>query len=597
MNATRKVFFFAISTSIVAGIFACGGGGSSSGGNPPPPTSTAFYVAANGNDGNQGTLAAPFATFTRCRAAMETSSTIKTCYIRSGSYSPAPDLTAPHNDCIGNFNSVALSLGPLDSGQTWSYYPQDGIDSAVIDGGASSTTTGLGLFLCIDAANGYTSNITINGLQLQHFARIGILAVGPDVVDAVSNVTITNNEVHDIYNPATPDWPTYGGCGTFGGIQAWFFAQNVTISNNYVYNTLGTGISADHCSPDPGNLSGLTVANNVVLDTCTGWSSGTWLGTSVDCGGIYYQDANINDNNGYPWSSNITITNNFVRDVAIGGVGGVGAGIYLDQGSSNVSVTGNVITGNIVGFCFHDHGGDNNTITGNICDAGTVSGMHNVIYQTTSNAGPAITASAAGSGSTLTFSAAPVYTTGFYLADLTITGTNTGRIPSNCMVTSETATTVTTDCNVSSVQSGDLVRFVIPMTGNVISGNIFVNHASSVGVPGFYGEANATYPGSPYAVYGIFPPPTPQTSVANDYFTYGSVAPDDTGGGGANSDTNPQHVNPQLTGCYVITPGSSVLAAPLNFPPIKGGWGPSGFTIPTTGPTGSVRPSYPSPTC
>jgi hypothetical protein len=38
-------------------------------GNAPPPTSVTFYVAPNGNDASSGTLAAPFATFERARAA------------------------------------------------------------------------------------------------------------------------------------------------------------------------------------------------------------------------------------------------------------------------------------------------------------------------------------------------------------------------------------------------------------------------------------------------------------------------------------------------------------------------------------------------
>jgi len=587
MKVWSKILFLVIAVALYAAVPANGAETSS----PKSVTATAspaaFYVAPNGNDSNPGTLVAPFATFMKCRSAMEASTT-KTCYIRGGSYRPTIDPSAPTTGCAQTHVPVALYLGSGDSGESWSYYAPDGVDSAVIDGGASSTTTGLGGFVCIDADHGTASNITINGLQLQHFGRFGILAVGPDSNDVASNITITNNEIHEVYNPG-PDYPLYG-CNSFGAIQAYLFAENVTISNNYVYNITGVvGIGAYPCTM-PGNLSGLTIENNVLVNTCSGWT-----GVYPDCGAIYIQDSSLNNNTGTPWSTNMTVKNNFIRDVGVGSLGPAGGGngpaIYLDDGTSNVTATGNIITGHI-GHCFTIHGGDNNTFRGNICDEGVTAGGYILTYQTSTNGGPDVLASAAGSGSILTFSPVPPFTTGFCLVDLT----NTGRISSGCTVVSETPAAVTTSCDVSSVQSGDTIRFLIPMTGNVVSGNIFVNNASSVGyirspsssdAHGFHGGPNG-------AAYGRFSPPNPQTSIANDYFTYGSTAPDDTGSGGANSDSNAQHVNPQFSGCYVIAPGSPVLAAPINFPTIKGGWGPPGFTLPVTG---SVRPSYPIPTC
>jgi hypothetical protein len=90
------------------------------------------------------------------------------------------------------------------------------------------------------------------------------------------------------------------------------------------------------------------------------------------------------------------------------------------------------------------------------------------------------------------------------------------------------------------------------MTGNVVSGNILINSASSVFVPGFHGWYDQT---------GTILPPNPQSSVANVYFTYGEIAPDTTRHEGAGSDSNPQHVDPRLS-CwtYEIAPGSPVFA-------------------------------------
>ena len=76
------------------------------------------------------------------------------------------------------------------------------------------------------------------------------------------------------------------------------------------------------------------------------------------------------------------------------------------------------------------------------------------------------------------------------------------------------------------------------MTGNVVSGNILINSASSVFVPGFHGCYDQT---------GTIPPPNPQSSVANVYFTYGEIALDTTRRDGAGSDSNPHHIDPRLS--------------------------------------------------
>jgi len=77
-------------------------------------------------------------------------------------------------------------------------------------------------------------------------------------------------------------------------------------------------------------------------------------------------------------STNVQVVNNYVRDVNMtsNGAGDNGTngqngccaiGIYFDEGTSNVTVTGNIVAG-IKSACFLINDADNDVITGNICD-------------------------------------------------------------------------------------------------------------------------------------------------------------------------------------------------------------------------------------
>jgi len=101
----------------------------------------AFYVATNGNDSNPGTLAQPFATLGMAQQAMQASSSIKTTYIRAGTYQPA--VAAGTSNCMnGNSSGASVELGSADDGETWSVYPPDGYNSAVLEGQSTVGTSG-----------------------------------------------------------------------------------------------------------------------------------------------------------------------------------------------------------------------------------------------------------------------------------------------------------------------------------------------------------------------------------------------------------------------------------------------------------------------
>jgi beta-glucanase (GH16 family) len=304
----------------------------------PAPTTQGFYVATNGNDNNAGTLQSPFVTLGKCQSAMEASSTIKTCYIRAGTYKMQQ---SAGTGCSAS--SEALLLADSDKGETWSFYPPDGYDSAIIDGGASGSNNGLDTGICIQ-----TSNVTIDGLQLQHFGSNFIHVLGGP------NATITNNIVHDSY-----DQPFVAA------IKMDTLSQGAHVTHNVVYNVASNGISSHSCNGGYGGcaqgISNDVIAYNVVYNYCE---------DDYDCGAIEFQDYDS------PSSTNILAAYNYVRDGDLvgpgapqndgGGIGG-GRALYMDDGTSNVTYKGNIITGKNE-YCVQIHGGANDIFKNNICD-------------------------------------------------------------------------------------------------------------------------------------------------------------------------------------------------------------------------------------
>jgi len=341
----------------------------------PPPSGNAFYVSPSGSDSNAGTLEAPFATLAHAQSAMQASGTTKTAYVRAGTYL-----------------NVDLSLTVADSGETWSCYTPDGYNSAILDSGSSSPTTGTNT-ITIDGA----SNVTINGLKIQNFKNWGIGIHGgnpdapngwPNTTPAVTNVTISNNLFNNGFTTQNLGW---GG----GAIYGQGNIQSVTITNNVATNQYGASYRFGAANGDGGsglpagfNISNLLIANNVALN-CNMYPG--------DNGAIYLQDENS-------VSTNIQIKNNFIRDYQClpalynGQLPKRDVAIYCDIGVSNVTISGNVIgaTANQVTgsstvdstTAFSIYGGHNVIWTGNIIDLGTsANSVLNLDYGTTAPSG------------------------------------------------------------------------------------------------------------------------------------------------------------------------------------------------------------------
>jgi hypothetical protein len=317
-----------------------------------------FYVAPDGNDNNPGTLERPFATLGRAQAAMRASSSIKTTYIRAGHYTPP--LAAGKASCMnGDPSGASVDLRGPDAGETWSFYPPDGYNSAILDGqstvGNSARKGGNGTGC---AFSGYRlSNITIVGLQFQNYLYAAFW------VNTGKGLVFADNIVHNLTAAA---W----GASAVSAVCA----PGTIVKNNYIYDVAFTGTELDARADCPGGISGDVVSGNIIENSCT-WPASQGFGNDQnggDCGAISFNDKIS------PASTDIQVVNNYVRDVNVSskgagdnakyGKGGCCAiGIYLDDGTSNVTATGNII-GGIASACFHLHGGDNNSVTNNICD-------------------------------------------------------------------------------------------------------------------------------------------------------------------------------------------------------------------------------------
>jgi hypothetical protein len=312
-----------------------------------------FYVATTGSDSNAGTLAAPFATLGKCKRAMRGRGTAKTCYIRAGSYAPA---AGDPTICKGTKTCAVALQSPADNNETWSYYPPDGVNSADITG--RSTASGNGLWAIFFVGN--ATGITINGLSMHNFQYSALSSGGGN-----NSWTATNNIIFNGFCVVG-----VGACSSSAnaaGIQC-YGCHNATITNNVVHDMASFGISFNNVN---GDISGLNISSNVVYNTCTGLA---------DCGAIYAQDLNAT-------ATGIQIKNNYVRDGnTFASAGNTGSAIYLDDCMSNVSVTGNVLTGKNGLNTTHIHGGSNDVFTGNLIDLATF-GQKTMALQTSSGTG------------------------------------------------------------------------------------------------------------------------------------------------------------------------------------------------------------------
>jgi hypothetical protein len=328
----------------------------------------AYFVATNGNDSNPGTLTQPFATLGQAQLAMQGSS-IKMTYVRAGTYLPA---AVSSSGCMaGDGSGSSIELSYRDNGETWSYYPSDGYNTAILNGqstqgnsgGQGGNGTGCGF-------SGYNvADIKIIGIQFENYRYSAFQ------IDIGTGIIFTDNIVHDIKSAS---WGA--------GAVSMVCSPGAVVTNNYMYNLAYSGPYLLGRSDCPGAITNDLVSGNVIENSCT-WPSVAGFGNDQnggDCGAIYFDDEET------PKSTNIQVVNNYLRDenLASSGQGDNGVngrngccaiGVYLDDETSNVSITGNVI-GGTQSACVQMNDANDNVITGNICDMTSTTYQSIVVY-------------------------------------------------------------------------------------------------------------------------------------------------------------------------------------------------------------------------
>jgi hypothetical protein len=262
-----------------------------------PDRTSSFYVATDGNDSNPGTVAQPFLSLGQCQVAMRNSSTTKICVLRAGTYN------------LG----AGLSFTSADDGETWQYYPTDGVNTAVVNGGGSlNVVTGTSV-----------TNWTWNGIKIQNYYQWGIEIQSTSSTNANNN-TIENSEI----TGNTFVSSTSGG----GAVVLNGNIFNSFISHNYVHNIGDSAVQIFDGFSFAGNVNGLVIDSNVFLST------NQQVIPDGSTGVIY-----INFTGGsQPSTIPVQITNNFIRDWGNPSTQGAGNCIGYDTGGNHIVQKGNI---------------------------------------------------------------------------------------------------------------------------------------------------------------------------------------------------------------------------------------------------------------
>jgi hypothetical protein len=311
----------AVATAMFCGFAAGGGGGSGASDNR---ATCSWYVAASGgSDSNAGTSLSPFSTLSHLQTVLQGSSGKVGC-LKAGTYT-----------------SASISLSSSDSNETWETDTASPVNSAILDGGNSIATAVSGT-----SATG----VTFNGLKFQNYTTYEILGGNTD-----TGWTIENSDL---------GLGGKGGGVGVGGSNVIAAASHWTIMYNYVHDWQNGGITY-WAFNNGDSVDGTVISSNVVLNVCT---------VENDCGAIY---GNMRNNPpGGGTVSHVTVSGNFVRDYGSAINQTAAHCLYLDDDTSNVTMTGNICgppasgdtTGNNTDIIFN--GGDGNVVSNNVLDQG-----------------------------------------------------------------------------------------------------------------------------------------------------------------------------------------------------------------------------------
>ena len=310
-----------------------------------------MFVAPDGRDDNDGSLAHPFSTLARALATVE-SGRAGIVRVAAGRYAPARTLViGPSGDgaCLLGSTAGTVLDGRRRLPILFAIEHANGVTVAgftftgATAGGAALTLSGGGshrvvgnLFLDTDAA------IQLDGSSADRIAGneiLGTTGSAVEVKDGSNDNILDDNLIEDT---GAPD--TTGGA---------FFLHAVSgnlISGNHVLHSAGMGIGIENWDDTTIN-SGNAVTGNVIID------SGR---NSSDSGAIYTLGRSARD------------TRTIIAGNLIDGTGRSdrhAVGIYLDDSSSGVDVLNNLVR-NIGSDAVEIHGGNDNLIRGNRIELG-----------------------------------------------------------------------------------------------------------------------------------------------------------------------------------------------------------------------------------
>lgn len=343
-----------------------------------PTPSNAFYVSANGSASGTGTAANPFATLAQAQKAME-GSVIKTTNVEGGTYNLSSSLNLTSADNGETFIGVAGQAASI-TGNLQTLVNLNGTAGVTLEGltflGTSSTPSSDGQGeVNINGASG-------NNIIANHFINAGgdgLLIEEGASSNAVSGNEIDNSadssiEIKDASNANVIDSNVLNGTSasnTTGGGVFGHGINNTVITHNVVENTVGMGIGIEDFGGGTVNSGNLIQDNQLSANNTA----------SSDSGAIYLLGRS--DNN-----TMTTVNMNFISEPTSNSANHT-VGIYLDDYTSGVGVTNNIVGGNL-SFDVQLHGGNTDGFTNNIFDTGSRATQVALIQAAPSNvaAGP-----------------------------------------------------------------------------------------------------------------------------------------------------------------------------------------------------------------
>ena len=281
-------------------------------GNPASTLAAGYYISPSGSDSSgAGTFGAPWATFGKCQTAMQAGSQ-KICYARGGTYA---------------LPSGGLALTTADNGETFQYYPPDGVNSPILTTGSVAAST--------PAINSSCVGCIINGVRLNVSGNVGsyiAVAFGSaNYTQFTNNIIDGQNTTSHLYlvtfNVGTSTGVVFSGntiqnAGIFTGGQAYgtgvYFSNEVTnsIFKNNTFQCLGA-FGLDGRS---GGASGVVFSNNKTINIgevggaasngapCSTATGGTGTGMEVTSMGLNLYAGN-SDVNAQGYALAVTATN------------------------------------------------------------------------------------------------------------------------------------------------------------------------------------------------------------------------------------------------------------------------------------------------